>query len=80
MALLDAAQGDDNTHSTRSEQAGKGRTTRQAPDNNVLYVETLVAVDTIAIGNRQMTSRQRRDYILSLMNIVNTFSASSAHQ
>jgi hypothetical protein len=53
--------------------------TRDAPDNDILYVETLIAVDKTAIRNRQMTSQQRKNYILSLMNIVKNF-LFSAHQ
>jgi hypothetical protein len=72
VSVADAIHNNDNKHSFHSNQPGKSRMTRDAPDNDILYVETLIAVDKTAIRNRQMTSQQRKNYILSLMNIANT--------
>ncbi|XP_062514604.1 A disintegrin and metalloproteinase with thrombospondin motifs 16-like [Corticium candelabrum] len=60
------------------EHATGSRTKRQAPGNQILFVETLVTLDKAAIDNRKMNNRRLQNYVLSMLNIANMLWSNSA--
>lgn len=69
MIRLDHVQ-ESQRQSESPEHATGSRTKRQAPGNQILFVETLVTLDKAAIDNRKMNNRRLQNYVLSMLNIV----------